>query len=325
MTNSKVAVVAGGSAGIGRACVDALVAEGFHVGVLARDEGRLGKVSRDYGAAVHTLSCDVREADAVTRAASKIEEALGPIDCWVNCAMATSFSPFPEMDPDEFEAILHTTFIGVVNGTRAALNLMTPRNRGRIVTVGSGLGYQSVPFQSAYCASKHAINGFTDSIRSELIRSKSEITMSVVQLPAVNTPQFDWARNRLGMKPQPAPPIYQPDVAADAVMRAVRSGERELFVGKSVVQLIFGHMVAPGWLNRKMASAGAEMQKSGDDEPGNRPDNVFEPVKNMGAVAHGRFDDRAKNSGLIVNGDTMRYAVFGGVPALTLLIGLLLG
>lgn len=325
MTTSKVAVVAGGSAGIGRACVDAFVKEGYRVGVLARGAERLADMTEHYGDAVHTVACDVREADAVRRAGTEIEAALGPIDCWVNCAMATSFSPFPEMAPDEFEAILHTTFMGVVNGTRTALEVMTPRNRGRIVTVGSGLGYRSVPFQSAYCAAKHAINGFSDSIRSELIRSEAAITLSVVQMPAVNTPQFDWARNRLGMKPQPAPPIYQPELAANAVLRAARTGERELFVGKSVVQLVFGHMVAPGWLDRKMASSGAEMQKSGEDEPGGRADNLFEPVKEVGAVAHGRFDDRASDSGLIVNADTARYVLFGGVPLAALLLGLMLG
>jgi len=267
----------------------------------------------------------VGDAREVTRAASAIEEALGPIDVWVNCAMLTSFSPFLKVAPEEFEKIVETTFIGTVNGTRAALSLMRHRGHGRIVTVGSGLGYRSVPLQSAYCASKHAINGFLSSVRSELIHEGSDIDICVVQLPAINTPQFDWARNRLEHKPQPAPPIYQPEVAARAVMKAVNEGTRELLVGQSVLQLVFGNMVLPAVLDNILASAGVEQQQSERIEPGNRPDNIREPVETIGARAHGSYDDRAQDSGLIVDGDQARMGVFFGLPLVALGLGMAVG
>lgn len=325
MEQSKTAVVAGGTAGAGRAIVQALVEAGYRVGVLARGQSRLDALSETFGDKVLALKCDVGDAATVSRAAAAVEEALGPIDVWVNAAMLTSFSPFPSMTSEEFEQILRTTFLGQVNGTRAALATMEKRNRGRIVNIGSGLAYRAVPYQSAYCASKHAINGFSDAVRSELIREGSEVTLSVVQLPALNTPQFSWARNRLSMKPQPAPPVFQPELAARAVMRAIEDGPRELFVGGSVLKLVFGHLLAPGWLDRKLADDGAEMQKSDREEPGSRPDNLDAPVENMPATARGAFDEDARPGGLIVDAGHARAAVFGGIPLLTFLLGLLLG
>jgi short-subunit dehydrogenase len=321
----KTAVVSGGSAGVGRAVVDALIADGYRVGVLARGKDRLDEIAAEYGDKVMTVPCDVSDARAVTKAGAAINEGLGQIGVWVNCAMLTSFSSFSDMAPDEFERIVDTTFLGVVNGTRTALSLMKRTGRGRIVNVGSGLAYRSVPFQSAYCASKHAINGFTESVRSELIRDGSEITMSLVQLPAVNTPQFDWARNRMEEKPQPAPPIYQPEVAAAAVMKAVREGPRELLVGKSALQLSLGNMVLPDYLDHVLADSGADQQKSGRIEPGDRPDNIREPVDRVGATSHGSFDKRASSDGLIVDGDQARMALFFGLPLAALGVGLLLG
>jgi short-subunit dehydrogenase len=272
-----------------------------------------------------TIPCDVSDARAVSRAGAAVNEALGQVKVWVNCAMLTSFSPFEDMAPQEFGKIVDTTFLGVVNGTRTALSLMKRAGWGRIVTVGSGLAYRPVPFQSAYCASKHAINGFLASLRSELMREGTAVSLSVVQLPAVNTPQFDWARNRLEKKPQPAPPVYTPELAAKAVMRAVRTGPREILVGKSVLQLVLGNMVLPDWLDRKLARAGAEQQKSGRPEPGGRPDNIEGPVEGVGAVADGSFGDGARDEGLIVDGDLARKAVFLGVPLLALILGLILG
>lgn len=310
---------------MGRAVVARLIEDGYKVGVLARGTARLDELQASYGDRVLALPCDVSDARAVAHAGAAIEEGLGPISVWVNAAMLTSFSPFPKMEPGEFERIVDTTLIGVVNGTRTALSLMGERNRGRIVNVGSGLAYRSVPYQSAYCASKHAINGFTASIRSELIREGSAITVSLVQLPALNTPQFDWARNRLERKPQPAPPIFQPDVAARAVMRAVREGKREYFVGKSVLQLVFGTMVLPDWLDHKLASSGAEMQKSDADEPGGRPDNLHTPVEGVSAEPEGRFGARAMDSAWIVDADRARIAAFSAVPVLALCVGLILG
>lgn len=325
MSTEKIAVVAGGTAGVGRATVDALVAEGYRVGVIARGKERLDELAETHGDRVMTLSVDVGDAREVTRAASAFEEVLGPVEVWINCAMLTSFSPFEKMAPDEFERIVQTTFIGVVNGTRAALSLMQKRGRGKIVTAGSGLAYRSVPWQSAYCASKHAINGFLSSIRSELIHEGSDITVGVVQLPAINTPQFDWAKNRMENKPQPAPPIYRPEVAARAIMQAVKEGNRELLVGQSVLQLVFGNMVLPEAMDRILASAGTEQQQSERIEPGNRPDNIRTPVDHIGADAHGSHGDGAKDSGLVVDGDQARMGVFFGLPLVALGLGLAVG
>ncbi|MEL6516520.1 MAG: SDR family oxidoreductase [Pseudomonadota bacterium] len=321
----RVAIVAGGSAGVGRAVVTKLIEDGYSVGILARGRARLAELEKTYGDDVMCLPCDVSDPKAVSRAGATIEEALGQIEVWVNSAMLTSFSPFPTMKADEFASIVDTTLMGVVNGTRAALALMEGRNRGRIINVGSGLSYRAVPYQSAYCASKHGINGFTSAIRSELIREGSDITISLIQLPAVNTPQFDWARNRLSKKPQPAPPVFQPEVAARAVMRAVKEGKREYFVGYSVLQLVFGNMVLPAWLDAKLADSGAEMQKSGTDEPGGRPDNLSGPVDGVSATPHGRFDDEANENGLIIDADHARLIVFAGLPLAGLLVGLILG
>jgi len=323
--SDRIAIVAGGSAGVGRAVVARLIEAGYRVGILARGSERLAELETAYGAQVMTLSCDVADARAIARAGAAIEETLGPISVWVNAAMQTSFSPFPSVAPDEFERIVDTTLLGVVNGTRTALSLMEHRNRGCIINVGSGLAYRSVPYQAAYCASKHAINGFTSSIRSELIREGSAIAIGLVQLPALNTPQFDWALNRLSKKPQPAPPIYEPDVAAQAVMRAIKTGRREYFVGSSVLQLVFGNMLLPDWLDRKLADSGAEMQKSDEPEPGGRPNNLQEPVSEIGATARGRFGEEARSKGLIVDADRARLVVFGGLPFIGLLVGLLLG
>lgn len=323
--SEQIAIVAGGSAGVGRAVVSKLIENGYRVGVLARGKERLSEMEEAYGDHVACLSCDVADAERVAKAGAAIEEVLGPVSVWVNCAMMTSFSPFLKMEPDEFQRIVDTTLMGVVNGTRTALWLMEKHGGGRIINVGSGLAYRSVPYQSAYCASKHGINGFTSSVRSELIRENSNVSLSLVQLPALNTLQFDWARNRLAQKPQPAPPIYQPEVAANAIWRAATEGGREYFVGKSVLQLIFGTMVLPGWLDKKMADSGAEMQKSDDDDPGDRPDNLSAPVESFKATAHGRFGDRAQDSGWIVDADRARIAVFGGALLVTFGLGLMLG
>lgn len=229
---TRVAVVAGGTAGVGRSVVSHLIAAGYDVGVLARGKDRLAALATEYGDRVACLPCDVSNAAEVSRAGSAIEELLGPVEVWVNSAMLTSFSPFAAMEAGEFDRIVDTTLLGAVNGTRTALALMERRNTGRIVNIGSGFGYRSVPYQSAYCTSEHGINGFSAALRSELIREGSRITLSLVQLPAVNTPQFDWALNRMAMRPQPAPPVFEPDVAARGVMRAVREGRREYFVGR---------------------------------------------------------------------------------------------
>ncbi|MBM9596377.1 SDR family oxidoreductase [Roseitranquillus sediminis] len=315
--NDSIAIVVGGTAGVGRAVVEAFLAEGYRVGVVARGEARLQAMENEFPGRVKTASADAGVAEQLDRATDNLVQALGIPRAWINCAMLTSFSPFEMMEVEEFEQITRATYLGQVNGTRAALRVM---GRGNIVNVGSGLGYRAIPFQSAYSGAKHAINGFTAAVRSELMRDGHPVKLSLVQLPAMNTPQFDWARNRLPERPQPAPPVFQPEVAARAVLRAIETGPRELLVGKSVLQLVFGDMVLPDWLDRKLADEGVEMQKSGERDSGNRPDNIYEPVDHP-STAHGRFEKRAKDSGIIVDGDVARKVVFFGIPAVAFLSG----
>lgn len=321
--NGKTAIVCGGSAGVGKATVDALIAQGCRVGVIARGTQRLQQLERDFGVATNglpriaTASADVADATALDIAAGSLIAKLGTPEIWVNCAMATAFSRFCDMEPEEFNRIVDVTFIGQVNGCRSALKHMA---RGTIVNVGSGLSYRSVPLQSAYCAAKHAINGFTASLRSELIRDGHAISLSLVQLPALDTPQFDWARNRLDEKPQPAPPIYAPEVAADAILRAAREAPRELLVGASVLKLVGAQAAAPDWLDHKMAQAGADMQTTDVPDTHSRPDNLFDPV-DYPAKAKGSYTDRSRQTGIIVDGDRARLAGLAGVA----LIGAALG
>jgi short-subunit dehydrogenase len=316
------AVVLGGSAGVGRAVVDALLAQGHRVGVIARGQSRLDEMAATLGDKVSVARADVGQADELAAAVAALLPAAGNrVRIWVNCAMATSFSPFGAMETAEFDKIIRTTFLGQVNGTRLALQHM---ERGNIVNIGSGLGYRPVPLQTAYCAAKHAINGFTGALRSELIRDKRPIALSLVNLPAMNTPQFTWARNRLSMMPQPAPPVYAPQVAAEAVMQAIRTNAREMLVGKSVLGLVLGNMVSPDYFDHKMADAGVSSQKSTTREPGDRPDNLFSPVDHPPS-ATGAFGKNAKPKALILDADLARRLVFFGVPSLTFLLGLALG
>lgn len=319
---TRTAIVAGGTAGVGRATVESLLKRGWKVGVMARGRDRLDALKAEAGDVVEVEVCDVSDDTALVAASDALAARLGPVGVWINCAMLTSFSPFREVEPDEFQAIVDTTFIGQVNGTRAALRLLEPK--GLIVNVGSGLAYRSVPFQAAYCGSKAAIMAFTASVRSELIREGSGIEISQVQLPAVNTPQFDWARNRLEKKPQPAPPIYSAGVAARAILKAIETRPRELMVGQSVLKLVFGTMILPDVLDSMMSKVGAKGQKSEADEPGGRPDNLHAPVDRPG-TPEGSFGDRASKDGIIVDGDLVRKLLFFGVPGAIFIVGILLG
>ena len=314
------AIVLGGSAGIGRAIVDALVERGHSVGVVARGRDRLAALEGDHAGRVTTASADVGDAAALSAAVDTLM-ADGAPTIWVNCAMATSFSRFAEMEVEEFDRIVRTTFLGQVNGMRLALKHMT---RGNIVCVGSGLGYRPVPGQSAYCASKHAIDGFVGSVRSELLKSRPELSLGLVQLPAHDTPQFTWARNRLSQKPQPAPPVHTPQVAARAVMKAIDTNARELLVGMPVFKLVFGDMVLPGYIDRKLAKVGIDMQKSGTPEPGGRSDNLFGPVDHA-STPSGGFDGEIKDNAITLDADLARKLVFGGVVAIAFVLGLLIG
>ncbi|UWQ21305.1 SDR family oxidoreductase [Jannaschia sp. W003] len=318
--SSRIAVVAGGSAGVGRAVVDMMCARGWRVAVLARGQERLDEIEALYGDQVMGRACDVSKDAEVAAAADAVVARWGAPDVWVNCAMLTSVSPFEEVDDAEFRAITDTTYLGQVNGTRHALRVM---ERGNIVAVGSGLGYRSIPFQAAYCGAKAAVIGFMQAVRSELIREGRPITVGMVELPAINTPQFDWARNRLDVKPQPAPPIFQPEVAAEGVMKAIDDGCREVLVGRSTMQLVFANMIFPDLLDQFLAKKGVEMQRSEQRDWG-REDNLDGPVA-MPSRAHGSFDDRAEARGVAVDADAARKALAFGGAALLVGLGALAG
>jgi NAD(P)-dependent dehydrogenase (short-subunit alcohol dehydrogenase family) len=238
------------------------------------------------------LPADVADADAVERAAERVEQEFGPIDIWINNAMVSVFSPVKEMKPEEYRRVTEVTYLGYVYGTLAALKRMLPRDRGVIVQVGSALAYRGIPLQSAYCAAKHAIQGFNDSLRSELIHDGSRVRVTMVQLPAINTPQFSWVKSRLPRKPQPVPPIYQPEVAAEAILFAAHNDRREMYVGYPTVEAIVGDKIAPGFADKYLAKNGYDSQQTLDPVEPDRRDNLWEPVPGDHG-AHGTFDERA--------------------------------
>jgi NAD(P)-dependent dehydrogenase (short-subunit alcohol dehydrogenase family) len=295
---SEVVVVTGASAGLGRAIVRAFAREGAHIGLLARGvdglEGALSDV-KGLGGQALAVPVDVADAEAIERAAEAVEREFGPIDIWINNAMVSVFSPVKKMTPEEYKRVTEVTYLGVVYGTLAALKRMLPRDRGVIVQVGSALAYRGIPLQSAYCASKHAIQGFHDSLRSELIHDKSNVRVTMVQLPAMNTPQFSWVKSRLPRKPQPVPPIYQPEIGADAVLFAAHNDRREMYVGYPTVEAIIGDKIAPGFADWYLARNGYEAQQTDELVEPDRRDNLWEPVPGDHG-AHGTFDDRASAS-----------------------------
>jgi len=296
----KVVVVTGASAGVGRAIVAEFACQGAHVGLIARDKERLEAAKREVelaGSRALVLPADVANAREVEDAAERVERELGPIDIWVNNAMTTIFAPFTEITPEEFERATQVTYLGQVYGTMAALKRMKPRDRGSIVQIGSALAYRSIPLQSAYCGAKHAVIGFTDSIRSELIHDGSKVHITVVQLPAMNTPQFSWCRTRLQRHPQPVPPIFQPEVAARAVVWAATHKRRGVYVGWPTVKAIYGQEIAPSYGDRYLAEHGYDAQQTSEPISPGRPDNLFQPVPGNYA-AHGVFGKRARSFSL---------------------------
>lgn len=296
-TDSRVVVVTGASAGVGRAVAREFGGRGCRVGLLARGRERLEaarKEIEDAGGKALALPADVANADEVEAAAERVEQELGPIDVWVNNAMTTIFAPFHQVMPAEFKRATEVTYLGCVYGTMSALKRMRTRNRGSIVQVGSALAYRSIPLQSPYCGAKHAIVGFTDSIRSELIHQRSNIHITVVHLPAMNTPQFSWCRTRLPRHPQPVPPIYQPEVAARAIVWASSRRRREVYVAWPTIKAIYGQELAPGYADRYLAKFAYSGQETEEAVSRDRPDNLFEPAAEPYA-AHGIFDSRARN------------------------------
>jgi NAD(P)-dependent dehydrogenase (short-subunit alcohol dehydrogenase family) len=296
MATSDIVVVTGASAGVGRATAVEFARRGARLALLARGvdglEGARREVENAGGSAL-AISTDVSDPDQVERAAEQVERELGPIAIWVNCAMATVFSPVSAITPEEFRRVTEVTYLGYVYGTLAALKRMRTRNRGTIVQVGSALAYRAIPLQSAYCGAKFAIRGFTDSLRSELIHDRSKIQLTMVQIAAFNTPQFDWARIHIGKNPQPVPPIFQPEVAARGIVHAACRPRREFWIGWPTVKAILGNKLIPGLLDRYLASKAYEGQFGPEPLPSHRPDNLFAPVPGDHGT-HGRFDQRAK-------------------------------
>ncbi len=296
----EIVVVAGASAGVGRATVRRFARDGAHLALLARGTERLESTVREVeemGGRALAIPADVADPEAVEAAADRVEDELGPIDIWVNNAMATVYAPVTETSPEEFRRATEVTYLGSVWGTMAALRRMLPRDRGTIVQVGSALAYRGIPLQAAYCGAKHALQGFLESLRTELIHEGSSVRVTMVQLPALNTPQFSWARTKLERKPQPVPPIFQPEVGAEAIVWAAHHPRRELNVGWPSVKTVVGSKIAPGIADRYLAKTGYESQQREEPvEPG-RADNLFEPVEGDYG-AHGAFDDRAKASSL---------------------------
>ena len=293
----KVAVITGAGAGVGRATVEEFARQGFDVALLSRDPERLERAAselRRHGVRALPIPTDVADPAAVEAAADRVESELGPIDVWVNIAMATVFSPVAKLTAEEVERGTKVTYLGQVHGMMSALKRMRVRNRGTIVNVGSALAYRSVPLQSIYCGAKAAIRGFTDSLRSEIIHDKLDVHLTMVDLPAVNTPQFDWALNKMGRKAKPVAPIFQPEVPARAIFFAATHRRRDIWVGWPTVKAILANRIAPGLLDRYLAKTGYSGQLSAQPTAPDAPANLFAFVPGDYG-AHGRFDARSRN------------------------------
>jgi NAD(P)-dependent dehydrogenase (short-subunit alcohol dehydrogenase family) len=306
----EVVVITGASGGVGRAAAVAFARRGAHIGLLARGRGGLEGARRDVEAAGGrglVLPTDVSDPDQVEAAALAVEREFGPIDVWVNVAMATVFAPVHQMEAAEYRRVTEVTYLGYVHGTLAALKRMRPRDRGTIIQVGSALAYRSIPLQSAYCASKAAIRGFTDSLRSELIHAKSNIHITMVQMPGLNTPQFEWGRSKMPRRARPVAPVYQPEVAAEAIVWSAHHRRRELWVAPSTVQAILAQRVAPGFGDWYAARTAYTGQQTDEPENPSRPDNLLSPVDTEGDFgAHGPFDREARPRSLQLWANTHR-------------------
>jgi NAD(P)-dependent dehydrogenase (short-subunit alcohol dehydrogenase family) len=292
-----IVAITGASAGVGRATARQFAAEGWDVAVIARNRARLDEASneiRQHGVRALAVEADVADYSLLQAAAVRIERELGPIDVWINNAMATIFAPVASIEPAEFRRATEVTYLGQVYGTMAALSVMRPRNRGTIVNIGSALSYRAIPLQSAYCGAKYAVRGFTDALRSELIHDGSDIKLVMPHLPAVNTPQFDWALNKMGRRTQPVPPIFQPEVIARGIyFAATHPQRREVWIGMPTIKVILANKLAPGLLDRYLASTAYSGQLTDEPAAPDAPANLFNTVDGAYA-AHGRFDRRAR-------------------------------
>ena len=313
-----VVAITGASAGVGRATARAFARDGADVGLIARGRERLESARREVeelGRRAVVAEADVADAAQVEAAAQQIEDELGPIDIWINNAMATVFAPVSDTTPDEFRRATEVTYLGSVWGTMSALRRMRPRDSGVIVQVGSALAYRGIPLQAAYCGSKHALQGFLESVRAELLHEDSHVHLTMVQLPALNTPQFTWSRAKLPRSPQPVPPIFQPEVAADAIVWAASHPRRELMVGWPTVKAIVGNALVPGIADRYLARNGFDAQQTDEPVDPDRADNLFEPVPGDQG-AHGPFDDQSRARSFQLPLAKHRIPLLAGVAAL---------
>jgi short-subunit dehydrogenase len=318
-------VITGASAGVGRAVARRFARPGVQLGLIARNRQRLETAAEEVrakGGEALVLPLDVADAEAVEAAAADVEDAFGSIDIWINVAMVTVLSPVAEMTPEEYRRVTEVTYLGTVHGTLAALRRMKMQDQGTIVQVGSALAYRSIPLQSAYCAAKGAVARFTDSLRSELLHDRSRVRLTMVQLPAVNTPQFDWARNKLPNRAQPVPPIFEPEVIADAIHHAAFHPRREYWLGFSAIKAILSAKLLPGLGDRILASQGYTGQMAPSPRLRDRPDNLFSSVDGDYA-ARGRFSDRAARHSPAIWASEHRDLVVGlaTVAALGVIVG----
>ena len=324
-TIQSTVVITGASAGVGRAVAHRFARAGANLALIARDAAALSEVKGEVeslGGSAMVVPADVADANAVLNAADSIMTRKGSIDIWINNAMVTVFSPLWKITPDEFHRVTEVTYLGVVHGTMAALRHMRPRNRGTILNVGSALAYRGIPLQAAYCGAKFAIRGFTESLRTELIHANSAIALMIVELPAVNTPQFDWARTHMPRQPRPVPPVVEPEVIADVIFRAALRPRREYWIGFSTLKVILGNAVLPGYLDRYLAKNAFDQQETKTPVAETRRDNLMAPVDGQHRI-RGRFSNEASNSALTVSGPIARLAplLLAGLSGLS--IGLL--
>ena len=306
----RTVVVTGASAGVGRAIAARFARAGARIGLIARDAEALESVRQEVerlGGSAVAAPADVADAAGVFAAADRIRAAFGPIDVWINDAMATVFSPVWQISPDEFRRVTEVTYLGAVHGTLAALRDMRPRDRGTVIQIGSALAYRGIPLQAAYCGAKHAIRGFTDSLRSELIHARSRIKISMVQLPAVNTPQFDWARTHMPREPRPVPPVIEPEAIAEVVFRTAQRPRREVWIGWSTLEVILGNLLLPAFLDRYVARNAFSSQETAEPVQPDRKDNLFEPIHGLHRT-RGRFSREASRTAPAIAGPTVRVA-----------------
>ncbi|MFD2190241.1 SDR family oxidoreductase [Pistricoccus aurantiacus] len=321
-TPPEVVVITGASAGLGRATAREFARHGAHIGLIARNRERLETAKAEVeslGGRAIIISADVADAAQIDKAAERIEDELGPIDIWVNGAMTTVFSPFHNISPEEFRRVTEVTYLGNVHGTMAALKRMRQRDRGTIVQVGSALAYRPVPLQTAYCGAKHAIKGYTEGLRSELLSEGSRVHVTIVEMPGLNTPQFDWCRSHLPKRARPVAPVYQPEVGARAIYWAAHHRRRQLYVGISSVLSIWGNKLFPGLMDRYLARTAVSGQQTHEHADPDRPDNLWHSVDGDPG-ARGRFSNEAVTNSSQLWMATHRDQV-GLVAGVALLVG----